>query len=99
MQAKILPSPEKDTHLQQALAALIQAKEHCAEQDKAVVMGNLGYTHFQLGQRDEAEHYTRESLQLGGERQYQAQLADARQHRTPNDSDYEAILHRLWQGV
>lgn len=98
MQAKTMPMTEKAAQLQQALASFMQALVSCAEIDKAMVLGNLGYTHFLLGQPDEAERYTREGLQLGGEELYLGHLEDAKQNRLePDDSDYEALLRRLWQ--
>lgn len=101
MQAKQAPQADRLALLQQALDPLQQAFDRQPETElKAMVLGNLGYSHFLLGQPDEAERYTRECLQLGEDKVYQAQQKDAQQHRLePEDSEYEAMLHRVWQEV
>jgi len=101
MQAKQAPQADRLALLHQALDPLQQAFDRQPETGlKAMVLGNLGYTQFLLGQPDEAERYTRECLQLGEDKLYQAQQKDAQQHRLePEDSEYEAMLHRIWQEV
>lgn len=101
IQAKKALTVDRWAVLKKSLKPLLQALDRQPETElKSMVLGNLGYAHFLLGQPDEAERYTRECLQLGEDKVYQAQQKDAQQHRLePEDSEYEAMLHRVWQEV
>ncbi|WP_028456178.1 tetratricopeptide repeat protein [Chitinilyticum litopenaei] len=84
-------------HLQRGLRRYDQQQE---QELTAMLHGNLGYGYFLQGKHEQAETRTRSSLRLGGKTLFDGQLADARRHRIePLDSDYEALLKRLWQAL
>ncbi len=89
--------PLKRDFLCSANAGLKRAKRQCSQQDRAMVLGNLGYGLFLIADLQAAEAATLECLQLGGKKTLDEQLADANLHRIePEDSQYEAMLARLW---
>ncbi len=84
-------------HLNGAIAGLKRAERQCSKDDRAMVLGNLGYGLFLAEDLPAAEIATLECLQLGGQKALDAQLADAKLHRVePEDSQYEAMLAKLW---
>ena len=80
-----------------AIKGLESALLLCSDDARAMVSGNLGYALFLRGDRTAAMEPTRHCLKLGGETALSAQQEDAKLHRVePEDSDYEALLTRLW---
>ncbi len=89
--------PRKTALLAAAIKGLESALLICADDDRAVVSGNLGYALFLRGDHGAAVEPTRDCLKLGGGAALAAQQDDAKQQRVePEDSDYEALLTRLW---
>ena len=83
--------------LAEAIERLERALKICSVDDRAMVMGNLGYALFLDGQEERAKEPTSECLRLGGQKLLGAQRADATQHRVaPADTEYEALLDRCW---
>ena len=77
-----------------------RALGNCAQNDRAIVLGNLGYSLFLAGEREAARAPTLECLKLGGQKQMALQTADAQQHRVePEDSEYEQLLNELWRSL
>jgi tetratricopeptide (TPR) repeat protein len=80
-----------------AIKALESALPTCLVDDRAIVLGNLGYALFLSGDTAACLAPTRECLKLGGEDSLDIQRGDARLHRVePEDSNYEALLGQLW---
>ena len=80
--------------------ALERALMLCAQDDRAMVLGNLGYSLFLAGQHHAARAPTLECLQLGGQKQLDGQRADTQQHRVEvEDSQYEKLLDELWRSL
>jgi tetratricopeptide (TPR) repeat protein len=91
---------ERGLLLAHAIADLRRAKQQCANEDAAMVLGSLGYALFLSAESDEAEMHARECLRLGREASLEGQRDDAKMHRVePQDSDYERLLDRLWEEV
>lgn len=68
--------------------------------DRAVILGNLGYALFLAGQVQAARSPTFECLKLGGQKMLDAQRADAKLHRVePVDTHYEQLLDELWNSL
>jgi tetratricopeptide (TPR) repeat protein len=89
--------PRKTELLAAAIKGLESALLICADNDRAMVLGNLGYALFLSGDFAAAVEPTRDCLKLGGEFALAGQQNDAKQHRLqPEDSHYEALLTRLW---
>jgi tetratricopeptide (TPR) repeat protein len=64
---------------------------------RAVILGNLGYCFFLSGKSTDAIAPTKECLLLGGQKSFDEQKTDAKQHRVePEDTQYEALLDKLW---
>jgi len=83
--------------LAEAIERLERVRKSCSVDDRAMVMGNLGYALFLDGQEERAKEPTSECLRLGGQELLDAQRADATQHRVaPADTEYEALLDRCW---
>ncbi len=83
-----------------ATGALERALTRCAEEERPMVLGNLGYSQFLSGQQQAARAPTLECLKMGGQKQLNAQRADARQHRVePEDSNYELLLDEFWRSL
>ena len=90
----------RNEHLNVAARGLKRAYAQCGENDRAMILGNLGYSLFLTGQSHAAEEPTLECLRLGGQKALEAQRADAKLHRVePEDSQYEELLTRLWQSL
>lgn len=92
---------QAETERRQLLALAIGdlhcTQRQCAEADRAMVLGNLGYALFLSGEADQAEEPTRECLRLGGWESLQGQQDDAQRQRVePLDAEYEKLLDRLW---
>ena len=86
--------------LESALTALPRALLQCNEDDRATILGNLGYAQFLSDKRQDAEMSTTECLRLGGENSFDDQLADAKRHRVePQDSAYEKMLAEIWKNL
>ena len=69
----------------------------CHDDDRAMVLGNLGYALLLSGNSAAAAQPTRECLRVGGEKSLAAQLGDTQMHRVePEDADYEAMLAAVW---
>ena len=86
--------------LANAHTALQRALLECAQGDRAMILGNLGYTQFLSEKLDVAEASTKECLRLGGQKSFDDQLGDAKLHRVePQDSDYEKMLTEIWKTV
>ncbi len=89
---------ERRNLLALAINDLGRAKQQCANDDLATVLGNLGYALFLSGEVDEAEVNTLECLRLGQVASLEGHRGDARMHRVePQDSEYEQFLDRLWE--
>jgi tetratricopeptide (TPR) repeat protein len=89
--------PRKTELLAAAIKGLESALLICANDDRAIDLGNLGYALFLSGDFAAAVDPTRDCLKLGGELTHAGQQNDAKQHRVePEDSEYEALLTRLW---
>jgi tetratricopeptide (TPR) repeat protein len=67
--------------------------------DQPMVLGNIAYTLFLMGRRDEAEAQLRTALQNGGERLKEGELADTEMHSVPEDEDFRALVVRLWEEI
>ena len=92
--------PHRSYLLASAETALLRALSICAQGDRAMVLGNIGYAKFLLGKEEEAEASTKECLRLSGQEIFEAQLADAKVHRVePQDRDYEKMLTNVWETV
>ena len=78
--------------LQQALSKAVEAKH-------AMILGNLAYVEFLLKQPGQAEAHLREALEKGGESLYNDTLEDIAQYPVPPDTDFQALLERLWLQV
>lgn len=91
-------SEEQQTLLTSGLFDLDKAKALVDQANAPMVLGNLGYALFLSGDREKAEEPTRECLRLGGEEALSTQKKDAQENRVePEDSEYEALLDRLWR--
>ena len=89
--------PRKTALLAAAIKRLESALLICADDDRAMVSGNLGYALFLRGDHGAAGEPTRDCLKLGGGAALAAQQDDAKRQRVePEDRDYEALLTRLW---
>ena len=100
--AKVRWPEEAQRHalLAASTLALQRALMLCAENSRAMVLGNLGYSLFLAGQHHSAKAPTLECLKLGGEEQLEAQRADAEKHRVePEDSHYSQLLDELWRSL
>ena len=100
--AKVRWPEEAQRHalLAAATPALERALTLCAQDKRAMVLGNLGYSLFLAGQHHAARAPTLECLQLGGQKQLDAQRADTQQHRVEvEDSQYEQLLDALWHSL
>lgn len=65
----------------------------CTEQDRAILLGSLGYSLFLGGQHDAALEPTRECLKLGGQSSLDTLGSTAQLHRVePEDTAYEELL-------
>ena len=90
----------REDTLSTAISGLQRALNQSDEGNSAMILGNLGYAQFLLGQRKVAEISTRECLRLGGQKSLDEQLSDTRLHRIePQDSDYEKMLSEIWKTV
>ena len=88
---------ERRALLAQAIDDLDHAQNRCAEDDRPIILGNLGYALFLSEETSRAQAPTLECLRLGGEESLEGQRNDARMHRVePLDSEYEKLLDRLW---
>jgi tetratricopeptide (TPR) repeat protein len=81
-----------------AIKGLERALLLCHDDDeRPMMLGNLGYALFLLGSRAAGAESIRECLKLGGEKLLAAQRGDAHEHRVePEDSEYEALLTSVW---
>ena len=83
-----------------AIKSLYCAALHCKSDGRAMILGNMGYSLFLAGDLAAAAPPTLECLKLGGQEVLAAQRKDALLHRVePEDSQYEALLDRLWQSL
>ena len=83
--------------LASATDGLQRALLHCSKDERAMVLGNLGYAQFLAGEQANAHAATLECLQLGGQTMLDAQRADAKIHRVEDvDNAYEQMLDNLW---
>ena len=84
------------------LAALLnfeQALTRAAAEIRAMILGNQGYALFLLGRVDESEPFLKEALTLGGRTIYEVELADSDINPLPEDTEFRALLERLWQAI
>jgi tetratricopeptide (TPR) repeat protein len=80
-----------------AIKGLESALLICQDDDRAMMLGNLGYALLLSGNSAAATEPTRECLRLGGEKSLAAQRGDTQQHRVePEDTHYEALLAAAW---
>lgn len=85
--------------LNTALMLLQQAVSKSSPDDLAITLGNLAYVEFLLDQPDQAETHLREALEKGGGKLYRATLDDIAMHPIPPDTDFQALLERVWQSI
>ena len=86
--------------LTNAEAVLQHALLQCAQGDRAMILGNLGYMQFLLGKLDVVKVSTKEGFRLGGQQVLDAQLADAKLHHVePQDTAYETVLAEIWNSL
>jgi tetratricopeptide (TPR) repeat protein len=100
--AKVRWPEEAERHalLAASTPALERALILCAQDKRAMVLGNLGYSLFLAGQHHAARAPTLECLQLGGQEQLDVQRADAEKHRVePEDTHYCQLLDELWRSL
>lgn len=79
--------------LTHALDNIEIALQHLPE--SPLVLGNKGYIHFLLGDREEAQAVLSRALTLGGEDFRQAELRDLEIHTLPIDKDFKDLLENL----
>ena len=100
---KIMLAKERwpdETQRQALLSSATSVLEHaiafCNSNDRAMILGNLGYGLFLAGQPPAAQAPTLECLKLGGPKALETQRGDTNRHRVePQDSDYEKMLDEL----
>lgn len=74
--------------------------KQCIGDCRALVLGNLGYTLYLLGEFESSRALTLESLTLGGQEQLNDQRNDAKKNRVePEDTQYEEMLDELWHSL
>lgn len=101
LNAKKVPDNAEMRHglLQSALSQFEQASVHAAEEDRGIILGNQAYTLFLLGRTVESGQVLQEALALGGQKLYEAELADSRIDPLPEDEAFRALLERLWAEI
>lgn len=85
--------------LSTALTSLQQAVSKSSPDDLAEILSSLSYVEFLLGRREQAETHLREALEKGGEKLYRDTLDDITMHPIPPDTDFQALLERVWQSI
>lgn len=89
--------PQALAYLQDALALLQQAQATAVDEQQAMLLGNLSYVYWLLGDEPQAKIYLAACLERGGEQIYQATLQDIATHPIPPDESFRALLEELWQ--
>ena len=98
--AKAAPdSSAQQSAWQQAHALFAQALTQCADADRAMVAGNLGYASLLLGDEATGREMFAMALRLGGEPVYIATLDDLSQHPIAADAPVRAVLDQVWAQV
>lgn len=87
---------KRQTLLEAAKHILEEALELCSETTRPIVLGNLGYAEFLLKNSIEAEKFTRQALESGGQKLFRGQRDDARKFAISEDRQYEELLERIW---
>jgi tetratricopeptide (TPR) repeat protein len=64
---------------------------------KAILLGNMAYTYWLLGQKAKAKIILREALLLGNEEFRDIQLKDIEIHRVPPDAGFRDLINKVWQ--
>ncbi|HVF49645.1 MAG TPA: SIR2 family protein [Pyrinomonadaceae bacterium] len=83
--------------LSRAVDRLISA--HLINPVEPLVLGNLGYVSFLLGNRETAENYLKQAIAIGGEEIYRTELDDAEIFPLPQDEDFKKMLHEINNAV
>ncbi|MGZ8158672.1 MAG: KGGVGR-motif variant AAA ATPase [Methylobacter sp.] len=97
---KIRKNPaQRQSQLQTALTYFEQAFPHAAVEGRAIVLGNQGYALFLLGRTAESKQVLQEALALGGQKLYEAELADSHIDSLPEDEAFRILLERLWSEI
>jgi tetratricopeptide (TPR) repeat protein len=90
----------RQSWLSSAATVLARATTICGPDDRAMILGNLGYALFLMGQVEAVRAPTLECLKLGGQKALDVQRGDAKQHRVePEDANYEKLLDELWASL
>lgn len=84
---------------QQAAALFEQALPICAQENRAITLGNLAYASWLLGEHDLGSQRMVEALMLGGETLYQGTLDDIARHALLQDKANADRLAACWTAV
>lgn len=91
--------PEKrQALLEEAQVSFLASLEKYS--DSALILGNLAYTQWLLGDQQASEdafHSALTAPESGGEFLYRATLDDIAQYPVPEDEGFRAMVERLWQ--
>ncbi len=97
---KVCDNVERQQSLvQAALTYFEQALTHVAVEDRATALGNQGYALFLLGRTAKSEQVLQEALALGGQKLYEAELADSHIDPLPEDEAFRTLVDRLWREI
>jgi tetratricopeptide (TPR) repeat protein len=88
---------QRHSLLQTALNCFEQALVHVAAIHRPFVLGNQAYTQFLLGDSVASATTLKDALTLGGQKLYEAELADSQITPLPEDEAFRTLLDTLWQ--
>ncbi|WP_165525556.1 tetratricopeptide repeat protein [Psychrobacter pygoscelis] len=86
-------------YLSQAYDVLSKGLENIADDNKAVLIGNLAYTEFLQGKIFQSEEHLTTALKLGGQELYDGTIEDIAQFPVPKDADFKILLDKVWNSI
>ena len=80
----------------EAQTLFARALPGCADADRAMVLGNLGYASMLVGDWDRGRESMAQALRHGGEALYQGTLDDLNLNSVAADEHIRAVVNELW---
>ncbi len=93
-------TPDSKKILNEALSNSNEALNKCSKDSQALILGNIAYTTFLLGNRQDSKSMLWKAFSSGGEKTYKDTLEDINKHPIPDvDDEFERIVEKVWKTV
>lgn len=86
-------------YLHEASKDFSKALTKSSRDNHALILGNLAYTEFLLGNKADSEIYLRKALQKGGQLIYDEAVKDITKHPIDVDTNFKDLLEKVWNEI